>query len=104
MEGPLERKMAAANRFHSFTHDFSLVLYKQLIKSGYVLQLLPFSSVLGFSLYEDIDDGRAATHHLYSFAIEVWYAPMICIILSETGVLGYQTALRLEIGRIPAKS
>ena len=28
------------------------------------------------ALYEDTDNGRAPTHQLYSFAIEVWYAPM----------------------------
>ena len=38
--------------------------------------MLPFSTVLGFTLYEDTDDGRAATHQLYSSAIDVWYAPM----------------------------
>ena len=59
-----------------FTHDCTLVLYKQLIHTGSVLLLLPFSSVLGFPLYEDTGDGRAVTHQLYSFAIEVWYAPM----------------------------
>ena len=29
-----------------------------------------------FPLYEDTDFGRAATHQLYSFAIEAWFAPM----------------------------
>ena len=32
----------------------------------------PIFSVLGFPLYEDTANGRAATHQLYSFAIEVW--------------------------------
>ena len=52
------------------------MFYKQLIKTGSVLQLLSFSSVLGFQLYKDNNDGRAATNQLYSFAIEVWYAPI----------------------------
>ena len=46
------------------------MLYKQLIQTGSVLLLLPLSSVLGFPLYEDTANGRAATHQLYSFAIE----------------------------------
>ena len=57
-------------------HDCTLVLYKQLIKTGFVLQLLPKFSVLGFPLYEYTANGRAATHQLYSFAIEVGFAPM----------------------------
>ena len=46
------------------------MLYKQLIQTGSVLLLLPLSSVLGFPLYKDTANGRAATHQLYSFAIE----------------------------------
>ena len=49
----------------SFTYHCTLVLYKQLIQTGSVLLLLQFSSVLGFSLYEDTANGRAATHQLY---------------------------------------
>ena len=49
---------------NSFTHDCTLVLFKQLIQTG---------SVLGFPLYKDTGNGRAATHQLYSFAIEVWF-------------------------------
>ena len=58
-----------------FTHDYdcTLVLYHQLIQTGSVLLLLPLSSMLGFPIYEDTADGRAATHQLYSFAIEVWF-------------------------------
>ena len=41
------------------------------------VMLLPHSGVLGFPLYEDTENETAATHHLYSFAIEVWFAPMI---------------------------
>ena len=52
------------------------MLYKQLIQTGSVLLLLPFSTVLGFTLYEDTGDGRAAKHQLYSSAKEVWYTPM----------------------------
>ena len=62
---------------NSFTHDCTLVLFKQLIQTGSVLLLLPFSSVLGFTLYEDRGDGRAATHQLYSSAKEAWYALML---------------------------
>ena len=43
-----------------FTYKFTLVLYKQLMQTGFVLMLLPLSSVLGFSLYEDTVNGRAA--------------------------------------------
>ena len=49
------------------------MLYKQLFQTGSVLLLLPLSSVLGFPLYKDTVIGRAATHQLYSFAIEVWF-------------------------------
>ena len=42
-----------------------------------MLQLLPLSSVLGFPLYEDTANGRAATHQLYSFAIEFGLAPIL---------------------------
>ena len=54
-----------------FTHDCTLVFYSQLIQTCSVLLLLPFSTVLGFPLYKNTGDGRAATHQLYSFAIEV---------------------------------
>ena len=60
----------------NFTRDCSLVLYKQLIQTGSPLLLIPVSSVLGFPLYEDTANGRAATHQLYSFAIEFGLAPM----------------------------
>ena len=43
------------------------------MQTGSVLLLLPLSSVLGFPLYEDTANGRAATHQLYSFAIEVGF-------------------------------
>ena len=56
-----------------FTHDCTLVLYKQLIQTGSVLGVLLLSSVLGFPLYEDTADGRAAIHQLYSFAIDVGF-------------------------------
>ena len=36
----------------------------QLIQTCSVLLLLPFSTVLGFTLYEDTGNGRAATHQL----------------------------------------
>ena len=48
------------------------MLYKQLIQTGSVLLLLLLSSVLGFPLYKDTANGRAATHQLYSFA-GVWF-------------------------------
>ena len=64
---PVERKMGAAN-FHSFTHDCTLVLYKQLIQTGSVLLLLLLSSVLGFPPYQDTADKKATTHQLYSQA------------------------------------
>ena len=37
-----------------------------------LLLLLLFHTVLGFTLYEDTVNGRAATHQLYGFAIQVW--------------------------------
>ena len=60
-----------------FTHDCTLVLYTQLIQTGSVLMLLPFSTELGFTLHRDTANGRAATHQLYSFAIEFGLAPML---------------------------
>ena len=56
-----------------FTHDCLLVLYMQLMQTGSVLLLLQLPSVLNFPLYEDTADGRAVTHQLYSFAIDVWW-------------------------------
>ena len=53
------------------TLDCTLALYFQLIQTGSVLQLLLLSSGLGFPLYEDTANGRATTHQLYSFAIEL---------------------------------
>ena len=47
------------------------MLYKQLIQTVSVLLLLQHSSMLGFPLYEDTANGRAATHQLYSFAVEI---------------------------------
>ena len=38
-----------------------------------MLLLLLLSSVLGFPLYDDTANGRAATHQLYSFVIEVCF-------------------------------
>ena len=35
--------------------------------------MLKLSSVLGFPLYKDTTDGRAATQQVYSFAIDVWF-------------------------------
>ena len=49
------------------------MLYKQLTQSGSVLLLLLLFSALGFPLYEDTADGRAATQQLYSFTIEFWF-------------------------------
>ena len=62
-----------------FTHDCTLVLYTQLIQTGSVLMLLPFSTELGFTLHRDTANGRAATHQLYSFAIEIGFAPMVAL-------------------------
>ena len=47
------------------------MVYKQLIQTGLVL--LPLSSLLGIHLYKDTANGRAASHQLYSFAIDVWF-------------------------------
>ena len=73
---PVEWKVIAAQFFIHFTHDCTLVLFVQLIKTGSVLTLLPLSTVLGFTLYEDTGNGKATKHQLYSSAIKVWYAPM----------------------------
>ena len=69
---PVEWKVGAAKDSIYFTNDCKLVLYSQLIKTGYVLLLLQFFTVLGFSLYKDTSDGRAITNQLYSSAIEVF--------------------------------
>ena len=68
---PVELKMGAENVSIHFTHDCKVVLYKQLIQTCSVLLLLPLSFMLGFPLYEETGNGRAATHQPYSFAIEV---------------------------------
>ena len=52
------------------------MLKKQLIQTGSVMLLLPLSSELNFPLYEDTAKSRAATHQLYSFAIELGLAEM----------------------------
>ena len=76
---PVERKMGAVNSFNSSTLDSTLVLYFQLIQTDSVLLLLPLSSLLGFPLYEDTANRRAATQQLYSFDIEIWFAPMLLL-------------------------
>ena len=53
------------------------MFYEHLIKTGSVLLLLPFSTVLGFTPDENTGNGRAAPNQLYSFAIEVWYATKV---------------------------
>ena len=45
-------------------HLYTIVLYEQLIQTGSVLLLLPFSTVVDFTLYKDIGDGKATTHQL----------------------------------------
>ena len=69
-----------------FTHDCIIVLSAQLIQTGSVLVLLPFSTVLGFTLYENTGNGRAATHQLYSSAIEIWYALIALILASKLSI------------------
>ena len=57
-----------------------------------VLQLLLLSSGLGFPLYEDTANGRATTHQLYSFAIEIGFAPMASAALSGQHMAGGVTS------------
>ena len=68
---PVERKVGAANCFQ----PFYLWLYTCAVQTADPNWLcngvLLLSSVLGFPLYEGTADGRAATHQLYSFAIDV---------------------------------
>ena len=47
-------------------HLRATTVYTQLTQTGSVLLLLPFSTVLGFTLYdyEDTASGKAATHQL----------------------------------------
>ena len=59
-----------------FTHDCTFLMYTQLVENGSGLMLLPFSTLLGIPLFWDTGQGRAATHQLYSSAIQVWYAPL----------------------------
>ena len=59
-----------------FFYYCTLVLYMQLIQTGSMLLLLPFYTVLGFTLYEDTGNRRAATHQPLSFDIEVWFSLM----------------------------
>ena len=70
---PVERKKGATNSFHSFYPWLYTCIVQAADQTGSVLLLLLFSSVLGFPLYEDTANGRATTHQLYSFAIEVWF-------------------------------
>ena len=72
MEIPLEWKPEAEKMSIHFTHDCKLVLYSQLIQTGSMLLLHPFSTVLGFTLYKDKCYGIAAKHKLYIFAKMVW--------------------------------
>ena len=51
----------------------TLVFYSQLITTGFMLLLLTFSNVLGFKLYEDRGNGRAAPHQLY-----IRYRGLVC--------------------------
>ena len=39
--------------------------------------LLPFSTVLGFTLYKDPGNGSVAAHQFYSYDIELLYPPML---------------------------
>ena len=59
---PVEWKLGAATNLIHFTHDCTVVWFEQLIQTASVILLLPFSSVLGFTIYKDRGDGRAATH------------------------------------------
>ena len=77
-------------------HDCTLVLYKQLIKTGSVLHLLPKFSALGFPLYEDTANVRAATHQLYSFSIGVGFAPMSLLACSFFLQAGGSAVCRLS--------
>ena len=57
-----------------FIHDdCTLVLYKQLIQTGFGCNPIRLYSVLGFPLYEDTDLRKATAHQLYCFAIEVGF-------------------------------
>ena len=40
-----------------------------MIQTDSVVRLLPFSDKLGFTLYKDTGDGRAAIHQLYIYAM-----------------------------------
>ena len=61
--------------------------------------LLPFSTVLGFTLYKDTGDGRAATHQRISSTIEVWYAPMAATALvAGLGTWRVEKGYRICIG------
>ena len=62
--------------------------------------LLPFSTGLGFTLDEVTANGRATTHHLYSFAIEIGFAPMAAGSLRDPPQRRVQlTSDRLSEGR-----
>ena len=74
VEIPVEFNLGAAKKSIHFTHGCPLELYTQLIQTGSVLLLLPISTMLGFTLYED-ESGHTPTLQLRS-AIEAWYAPM----------------------------
>ena len=81
MEIPVEWKLKIAFKkitIH-FTHDCTIVVYAQLIQTGFVLLLLQLSTVLCFTLYKDTGDGRAVTHQLYSSTLKVLYTPMILV-------------------------
>ena len=60
----------------NFIHDCTLVLHARLIHTGSVMLLLPFSYMPGFTLYEDIGNGRAIIQQIYRSDKEVGYTLM----------------------------
>ena len=55
-----------------FIQDCILVIFVQLIQTGFVLLLLPLSTGLDFTLYKDTGDGRAATSTDTGQLIIIW--------------------------------
>ena len=89
-----------------FTHDWKFVLYAQLIQTGRLLMLLPFSTVLAFTLYEDTGGGRAAPHQdlIYTDGVSRFlHGSLILLLLCKPGCFQLGTRLQKGVGLICLK-
>ena len=73
MEIPVEWKMEAASSSHSFHPWLYACVVQAADPNWFCADVALTFFVLGFPLQEDTANGRAATHKLYSFDIDVWF-------------------------------